>query len=79
MKIRVATTLFLLLMAVGLRGQQDTLKLREDIQLQLDDPQPVKLKKNRKFYDPTVASRRSALLPGLGQIYNDSWWKVPIL
>ena len=33
----------------------------------------------RKFYDPKIASRRSAIIPGWGQIYNDSWWKVPIL
>ena len=33
----------------------------------------------RKYYDPKVASRRSAIIPGWGQIYNDSWWKVPIL
>jgi len=32
-----------------------------------------------KHYDPKIASKRSALLPGLGQIYNDSWWKVPIV
>lgn len=42
-------------------------------------PEEIKLKKPRKFYDPKVASRRSALVPGWGQIYNDSWWKVPIL
>ena len=39
----------------------------------------VKIKTNKKFYDPKIASRRSAIFPGLGQIYNNSWWKVPIL
>lgn len=35
---------------------------------------------NRKtFYDPKIAVRRSLLLPGLGQVYNDRWWKVPII
>jgi hypothetical protein len=32
-----------------------------------------------KDYDPRRASTLSAIFPGLGQIYNDSWWKVPIL
>ena len=32
-----------------------------------------------KVYNPRVASKRSALIPGWGQIYNDTWWKVPIL
>ena len=39
----------------------------------------IKITKGPKVYDPRVASRRSAIFPGLGQIYNDSWWKVPIL
>lgn len=39
----------------------------------------VEIKSSEKFYDPKVAARRSAIIPGWGQIYNDSWWKVPIL
>ena len=40
----------------------------------------VKIKKTEgKYYNPKVAARRSAMIPGWGQIYNDSWWKVPIL
>ena len=40
---------------------------------------PIEIKTNKKFYNPRIASRRSAIIPGWGQIYNDSWWKVPIL
>ncbi|MHB1178899.1 MAG: DUF5683 domain-containing protein, partial [Daejeonella sp.] len=28
---------------------------------------------------PRIAVRRSAILPGLGQIYNKRWWKVPLV
>ncbi len=28
---------------------------------------------------PGIAARRSAMLPGLGQIYNKRWWKVPLV
>lgn len=28
---------------------------------------------------PRTAARRSAMLPGLGQIYNKRWWKVPLV
>lgn len=66
--------LFLLFFAFGLYGQQDSLKQTESVL-----GQQLKLKKPKKFYDPKIASRRSAILPGLGQIYNDSWWKVPLL
>lgn len=28
---------------------------------------------------PRIAARRSAILPGLGQLYNKRWWKVPLV
>lgn len=28
---------------------------------------------------PGIAARRSAIVPGLGQIYNKRWWKVPLV
>ncbi len=39
----------------------------------------VKVDPKQKYYNPRIASRRSAIIPGWGQIYNDSWWKVPVL
>ncbi len=44
----------------------------------LTKPQPDTTKKAR-LYDPKVAARRSALIPGWGQIYNKKYWKVPIV
>ena len=66
----------LLLMAQLATAQQETV-INTGRGIAIGDT--VKLKPPRKYYDPKIASRRSALLPGLGQIYNDSWWKVPIL
>jgi hypothetical protein len=54
---------------------QDTLSTNRG----LIDGEIVDIQEPQKFYDPKVASRRSAIIPGWGQIYNDSWWKVPIL
>jgi hypothetical protein len=42
-------------------------------------------KKNRKQYNPdsthspSLAVKRSAMIPGWGQLYNREWWKVPLI
>ena len=33
----------------------------------------------QKFYDPKIAARRSAIIPGWGQAYNKKYWKIPIV
>ena len=33
----------------------------------------------KRVYDPKIAAKRSALIPGWGQIYNKKYWKVPIV
>lgn len=40
---------------------------------------PDTAKKETKSHSPKVALRRSAILPGWGQVYNKQTWKVPII
>jgi hypothetical protein len=47
--------------------------------VKIDSTKDGVVKKNERVYNPKVAAVRSAILPGLGQIYNRKYWKLPII
>lgn len=66
--------LFGLICVLGLRSfaQQDTL-------IALQEVPEVTADSIEKKHSPKTAAILSTVLPGAGQIYNGSWWKVPIV
>ncbi len=69
---------------------QDTALAIDSIAMVLGDSSKVREKKpghaihirlspKKDFYNPSVAVRRSAILPGWGQVYNNRIWKLPII
>jgi hypothetical protein len=49
--------------------------ITDSVSLKKAEPDTVK----KRRYNPKVAATRSAILPGLGQIYNRKYWKLPIV
>lgn len=47
---------------------------------QLDDQeQAIEIGTEAPYHDPTRAALYSAALPGLGQVYNKKYWKIPLV
>jgi len=47
--------------------------------VQVDTTKSGVVEKKIRVYSPKAAAIRSAILPGLGQIYNKKYWKLPIV
>jgi TM2 domain-containing membrane protein YozV len=53
--------------------------LKSDSNITVVKPKDPTLKKFRMRKSPTTAVLLSAIIPGAGQFYNESYWKIPII
>ena len=75
--------LFVSLFQTGnfLLAQSDTIPRQDSLSVKTDSSQAKKEKKH-KVHKPTIpwkAALMSGIVPGLGQIYNRKYWKLPIV
>ena len=49
------------------------------VNILVSDSTKKKKKVSRPPYDPKIAVRRSLIFPGMGQVYNRRYWKLPII
>jgi Family of unknown function (DUF5683) len=69
----------LLILITGAAVAQDNKVLSEDDSLIIESKDTVLLKSYAARYDPQRALLLAAVVPGLGQIYNKKYWKLPLV
>ena len=75
---RFAIILLLFLSSERLMAQDSLRVTRDSIQMG-GGPDTVLLKSYAARYDPRKALLYAAVIPGLGQIYNKKFWKLPLV
>jgi len=71
--------MLVLSMAITKLVGQDSLTVSQDDSLVIQSQDTVLLKSYAARYDPRKALLYAAIVPGLGQIYNKKYWKLPLV
>jgi hypothetical protein len=70
---------FFLLLAVPALKAQDPVRVIRDDSLIVESRDTALIKSYATRYNPRKALLFAAILPGLGQIYNKKYWKLPLV
>jgi hypothetical protein len=70
---------FFLLLACPVLKAQDSVRVMRDDSLIVESRDTVLMKSYATRYNPRKALLFAAILPGLGQIYNKKYWKLPLV
>jgi hypothetical protein len=60
-------------------GAQDSVVVQRDTVLVGGGPDTVEIQSYAKRFSPRKAILYAAILPGLGQVYNKKYWKLPLV
>jgi hypothetical protein len=78
----MSTKKLLLLVAIGSLSMvcraQDTVKITRDT-IYIEPQDTVLIKSYAERYNPRKALLYAAVIPGLGQVYNKKYWKIPLV